>query len=121
MADNVDISPGSGRTVFGDERTLNGVLGIIQRVGEIGASSIAASSDATVTTTAESVAARETRKRVLFYADEANTANIRVGATGAEAFPIPPGFSLALYTTAAVFYESVSGTQTLYWVEEFDS
>lgn len=120
MADNVDITPGSGRTVLSDERTIGGILGIIQRVSEIGGSSLTPGSDTSVTTTAENVAARETRKRIVLYADEANTANILFGNSGSQVVPIPPGMSATVFSTAAVYYKSASGTQTLHYWEEHD-
>lgn len=120
MADNVAITAGSGTNVATDERTINAAAVHVQRVNEQGSTAIAASSDATVTATAESVAARETRKRITLRCPSANTADVLVGATTAEVFPIEAGGSLTLHTTAAVFYKAASGTQTLYWVEEFD-
>lgn len=116
MADNVAITAGSGTTVATDDRPI----GHVQRVTDTGSTAIAASSDTSVTTSAESIAARDTRKSIVIYAASANTQNVLIGATGAENFPMGPGSALTLNTTAAVFYKSVSGTQTIYWIEEYD-
>lgn len=116
MADNVAITAGSGTTIATDDRAI----GHVQRVTDTGATSIDAGSDATVTTTAESVAARDTRKRITLLAPSTNSANVLIGATGDEVFPLVPGAAITLHTTAAVFYKSASGTQAIYWIEAFD-
>jgi hypothetical protein len=121
MADNIPITPGSGATVATDERTIALTTVHVQRVTEQGSTQIAAGSDTTVTTTAESIAARETRKRIVLRCPSSNSADVLVGASGAESFPIEAGGALTLYTTAAVSYKAASGTQAIYWIEEYDA
>lgn len=118
MTDTIAITPGSGATVSTDDR---GALGHVQRMTDTGGTAVDAGTDATVTTSAESVAARDTRKRITFRTPKTNTANVLVGATGDEVFPIDPNGALTLHTTAQIFYKSASGTQTLYWIEEYDA
>lgn len=118
MADNfTSEESGTGKEIATDERSIGGITVDIQRVVNIGDSTWDAGTDATVTTSAESIAARETRSYILFTTPTTNTANVLVGTTGDEVFPIAAGGVLTLPITAAVFYKSASGTQTLNWIE----
>jgi hypothetical protein len=123
MADNVAITAGSGTTVATDERTIGGTAAHVQRVDEQGSQTIAVGVASVTTTSGSAVAARDTRKRVVLLALPANTANIDVGASGVASgsgFPLAPGASVTLYTTAAIHADAASGTQSLAYVEEFD-
>jgi hypothetical protein len=109
-----------------DERTVAAVTVHVQRVGEIGGQTIAADDVSVTTTSAEKVAARDTRKYVTILASPANTDTIYVGASGVDAatpasgFRLDPGASITLYTTAAVHADATSGTQAAYYVEVYD-
>jgi hypothetical protein len=123
MADNVAITAGSGVNVAADERTIAATTVQVQRVADIGSTTIAQGSASVTTTSGSAVAARETRRRVVLIASTANTANIDVGASGVASgsgFPLEPGASVTLFTTAAVHADAASGTQTLFYVEEYD-
>lgn len=126
MADNVAVTAGSGTNIASDERTIASTTVQVQRVTDTGGTSVAAD-DVSVTTTAGSaVSARETRKYVTILAADTNTDTIFVGASGVDAatpangFPLRPGASITLATTAAVHADAVSGTQTLYYIEVYD-
>ncbi len=127
MADGVNISEataGSLRKVSTDQRTIGGDTQEVQRVNDIGGSALA-SGRANVTTTAgAAIAARDTRKRVVLLALPTNTDIIDVGDSGVSSgsgFPLYPGASLTLHTTAAIYADAASGTQVLAYVEEYDS
>lgn len=123
MADNFTATEdGSGKEIATDERSIGGVTVDVQRVEVLGATTIAQGSASVTTTSGSAVAARETRKRVVLIAAAANTANIDVGASGVASgsgFPLEPGASVTLYTTAAIHADAASGTQTLFYVEEY--
>lgn len=123
MADNIDVTPGSGKIVASDERTIAAATVHVQRVGEIGSTSIASGTASVTTTSGQAVAARDTRKRIVLLSIVTNTANIDVGPSGVASgsgFPLRPGESVTLYTTAAIHADAASGTQTLAYVEEYD-
>ena len=73
------------------------------------------------------VAARETRKTVTILASPGNTDDIYVGASGVDAatpangFRLIPGAAITIPTTAAIHADAVSGTQTAYYIESYDS
>jgi formyltetrahydrofolate synthetase len=124
MADNIDITPGSGRKVATDERTIDGVPVHVQRVNEQGATAIDAGRVTVTSAGGEAIAARGSRKRVTMLALPTNTQDIDVGESGITAgagFPLAPGASLTLHTTAAVHADTASGNQVLAYIEEYDS
>lgn len=123
MADNVTITEGTGTEIASDERTINSVAVQIQRVDEIGSSSIASGVASVTTTSGSAVAARETRKRVILLALPSNTANIDVGPSGVASgsgFPLAPGASVTIHTAAVIHADAASGTQSLAYIEEYD-
>lgn len=61
MADNVDITPGSGKTVHTDEKTLNSVSGHVQRITVAAGESLAVSIISQTTTGADALAANNSR------------------------------------------------------------
>lgn len=124
MADNVAITAGTGTNVGTDERTIAATAVHVQRVNEQGSTAIASGVASVTTTSGQAVAARETRKRVVLLALSSNTATIDIGASGVASgsgFPLEPGASVALCTTAAIHADAASGTQSLAYVEEYDS
>lgn len=127
MADDVAITAGSGTTIGADERTINSTAVKVQRVVAEGGTAIAAD-DISVTTSAPLVcAARETRKSITVLASPANTEAIYVGAsnvdgaTPANGFRLDPGAAITIPTTAAVYADAISATQTCYFIESYDS
>lgn len=127
MADDIAITAGSGTTVATDERTIAAVTKHVQRVDEQGSTAIAADDVSVTTTSGSAIAARDTRKQVVILASGDNTADIYVGPSGVDAatpangFRLRPGASVTLRTTAAIHADAVSGTQTLYYIESYDS
>lgn len=61
MADNIDITPGSGKTVHTDEKTLNSVSAHIQRMTVAAGESLAPSIISQTTTGADALAANNSR------------------------------------------------------------
>ena len=125
MADNVAVTAGSGTNIATDERTIASTTVQLQRVLATGGSTIAAD-DVSVTTTAGiAVSARETRHTVTILAKQENTDDIYIGgssvdaATPANGFRLQPGAAITLDTTADVYADAVSGTQTLYYIETY--
>lgn len=87
-----------------------------------GATTIASAVASVTTTSGEAVAARATRIAVTLRALVTNTANIDVGPSGVASgsgFPLEPGASLVLETTAAIHADAASGTQSLAYIEEY--
>lgn len=124
MADNFTAQEGAtGKEVATDERTIGAVTVDVQRVTDTGGTSIAAGLVSVTTTSGSAVAARDTRKRVVLLALAANTGNIDVGPSGVASgsgFPLAPGASVTLHTTAAIHADASTGTQSLAYVEEYD-
>jgi len=70
-----------------------------------------------VGTTAQAISSSQTIvKKVTLYAPSSNSANILVGSSSGQNFPIQPGYSLDLENVdlSEVYVVSASGTQTLY-------
>lgn len=121
MADDV-VLPGTNERVAADEVSIGGQNVKVQRIKELGDSTIAAGRATVTTTSAQAIAARENRKRVILLALPENTAAVDVGASGVAAgsgFPLAPGASLTLETTAAIHADAASGSQVLAYVEEY--
>lgn len=124
MADGVAITAGAGTTIHTDERTINSVSGHVQRVNEQGSTAVAVGTASVTTTSGSAVAARETRKRVVLISLASNSANMTVGPSGVASGTGPtlaPGASVTLRTTAAIHADAASGTQSLEYIEEYDS
>lgn len=124
MADNVAITAGSGTTVGTDERTINSTSVQVQRVDEQGSTAISTSQVTPTTTAGTLIAARDTRKRVIFSNNGSTDAYVGPATvTTSNGFKIPPGYTLTLYTTALVQAIIASGTMTgaVHIVEEYDS
>lgn len=125
MADDVAITAGSGTTVGADERTINAVAVKVQRVVVEGGTSIATGQVTPTATAATLIAARETRKSVVFY--NGTNLTVYVGpatVTTSNGFAMPPGSGLTLTTTALVqnIVASVTGlTGVVYYAETFDA
>lgn len=119
MADNRDLPAVAGK-VATDERTIAAETVHVQRIIPIGSTGFDDDLDTSVTTTVESVAARETRREITFYCPLTNTQDIQIGATNPPVGSVPPGGTLTLPVTTQIFYKATSGTQTLYWWEVWD-
>ena len=121
MADNVAVTAGSGTNIATDERTIASTTVQLQRV----LPTVAADDVSVTTTSGEIVAARETRHSLTILAAPGNTDVVWVGASGVNAatpsggFPLVPGASITLDTTAAIHADTPSGTQTAYYIEVY--
>lgn len=125
MADNLEVTEGTGTKVAADERSIGGETVEIQRVVKIGGSGFAADDVSVTTTSGEVVAARETRETLTILASPDNSQDVWVGPSGVNAatpsggFRLIPGAAIDIPTTAAVHADTASGTQTIYYVETF--
>lgn len=122
MADNVQVTQGSGTIVATDQRSIDGSSVHIQRVDEIGAANWQHDQNATITTTAGLIAAaRETRKRICVV--NQGSVNCYLGnsaVTSSTGILLKPNASIALQHCAAVYGRTSSGTATLHYWEEYD-
>jgi hypothetical protein len=122
VADNIAVTPGVGATVATDERTIASTTVQVQRVSEIGSTTIATGQPAPTTTSAQLVAARDTRKRITLVNQGA--ANVYVGTgtvTTTGGFLIAPGAALTLYVTSAINARTDAGTGAIHYIEEYDA
>jgi hypothetical protein len=119
VADDIDVTAGSGHTVALQDRGGRK----FQQVIPAGGDTIASGAVSVTTTAAEAIAARSNRVSVILLADPANTARIDVGdtsvASGAD-FPLYPGASITIPTEDAIWADAASGTQTLAYIEVYD-
>jgi len=129
MADNVTIpATGSGTAtpiVATDERTIAAATVHIQRVGEIGAQSIAAAQTTISNTSASIVAARDTRKRLIIVNRQTVPVFIELTTATTSDFRVDPGDSVTLYTTGAIAgitsaAYTASGDAKVHSIEEYD-
>lgn len=125
MADNVAITAGSGTTIGTDERSINAVNVQVQRVNEQGSTAVASGQVNCSNSAATLLAARETRKRVIFY--NRQVASVFIGpatVSTANGIEIMPGASIALYTTAliqAITAAASAAAEKVHYIEEYDS
>lgn len=126
MADGIDVTPGSGKKVATDERTIGGVTQDVQRVGEIGSGTAAVGQVTISNTSAAIAAARDTRKRIIIINYQSVPIFVDPGATATTAdLRLNPGDSITLYTTAAVnaitaAAYTASGDAKVHYIEEYD-
>lgn len=126
MADNIDITPGTGKTVASDERTIAAQTVHVQRVNEQGATAIAAGQVDVTNSTTQIVAARDTRKRLVLV-NRQNVA-VYVGATAATTsmLRLDPGESVTIHTTSRVdgitsAAHTATSDEKVHYLEEYDS
>lgn len=122
MADNVAITAGSGTNIATDERTVNATTVQVQRVDEQGATAIATGQVAPTNSAATLLAARDTRKRVVFLNTGAVTVYIGPATvSAANGFPLVPGSSVTLYMQPLIQAITASGTGAIAYLEEYDA
>ncbi len=125
MADNVQVTAGSGTTIATDERTIAGTAVQIQRVYDMGAST-AVAGQVTVTNSSTSiVSASDTRKRLILV--NRQTVPVYIDPSGGTAttsmFRLEPGDSVTLSVTCAVTgitsaAYTASGDAKVHYIEE---
>jgi hypothetical protein len=105
MADNIDIKDASGatKTVTTDERTIAAATVHVQRVYDMGGTSITAGQTTVSNASTAILAAADTRKRVTLL--NLQTVDVFIGPSAATTsmFKLAAGAALTLYTTAAVY------------------
>lgn len=122
VPDNVAITPGAGATVATDERTIASTLVQVQRVDEQGATAVAQGQVSVTTSSTSVAAARDTRKAIVMV--NRGSANVFVCGSGTATtshFQLSPGDGVTIRTTAAITAIAASGTQTVHYIEEYDS
>lgn len=126
MADDVAITAGSGTTVGADERTINSVAVKVQRVVVEGGTATANGQVNITSTAATLLAARETRKHVVFTNRQLEAVFIGIATvTTSNGFQLDPGDSIVLDTTALI--QGITSAATLdsakkiHYVETYDS
>jgi hypothetical protein len=126
LADNIDVTPGSGKTIATDERTIAAVTAHVQRTGEIGSTN-AAVGQVTISNSSTAIAAaRDTRKRIIIANRQTVPVFIDPGATATTAdLRLEPGDSITLYTTLAVnaitsAAYTAAGDAKVHYIEEYD-
>lgn len=120
MADGAQPS-GVAWTAATDERTIGGSTQHVQRTTDTGATTFA-TNQVSIPTTAggtEVVAARDTRKSVLII--NMGTQTVYIGTTTTGGFPLAPGQAIRIDTVAQVKAISGSGTQTVAYLETYDT
>ena len=126
MADNIDVTPGSGKTVASDERTIAATTVHIQRVDEIGSATGATAQVTISNSTTAIAAARDTRKRITIVNYQTVPIFVNPGASATTAdFRLNPGDAITLYTTVAVnaitaAAYTAAGDAKVHYIEEYD-
>lgn len=120
MADDVQVTEGSGKVIATQERSSRH----FQQMIDTGSDSIAA---ARVTVSAgaavQIVAARANRKRVTIQVLLTSAGPLDIGTSGvtdSTGFTLQPGDAFTSLTCAAIYGDTASGTQYVAVFEEFD-
>jgi hypothetical protein len=126
MADDVAITAGSGTTVGADERTINSVAVKVQRVVVEGGTAMANGQVNISSTAATLLAARETRKHVMFVNRQVEPVYIGIATvTTSNGFKLDPGDSVEFDTTALIQGITAAATldsaQKVHYIETYDS
>lgn len=106
-----------------DTRTIGGQVVEVQRYSKLGASAIFPAR-ITVNQAGASIAARDTRQRIVLFGLRTNTAVVDVVQSGQEVgtgFPIEAGGTLTLETTAAILLDTTVDGQVIAYVEEYET
>jgi len=125
MADNIDVTPGTGKTLATDERTIAAVTTHVQRVDEQGAQNIATGQVEVTNTSTDIVAARDTRKRLIIANYQSVPVFIELTTATTSDFRLDPGASITLYTTGQVdgitaAAYTATGDAKVHYIEEYD-
>lgn len=119
MADNVDITAGSGTTIGADETTISGTAVKVQRVSLGSAPTLTITRSAPTTSAASQLSANVERKGLLIKNN--GTVQVFLGPTGvttATGFPLDAGETIGSNSLAAIFAITASGTGALSFWEE---
>lgn len=128
MADNVAITAGSGTNVATDERTINSATVHVQRTDDIGNTTGASGQVEITNSSATLIAARETRRSILFVNNQ--TVAVFIDPSGGTAatthFRLDPGAAVVISTTSAITARTsaaytAAGDAKVHYVETYDS
>ena len=119
MAANIDVSPGSGKTVGTDETTISGTAVQVHRMSLGAAPSLSAGNAACTTSATSILALNASRKGVALKAVDGTVYLGGSGVTTSTGFPLYVGetFSTSSFL-GAIFGITASGTTNVrYWEE----
>lgn len=118
MADDVQVTEGTGKTVATQDRSGRH----FQQMIDTGAENIAVTRRNADTSGTINIAARANRKRLLIQhlGDQVVDCGPS-GVTSGNGWPIYPGDVVVLLTVGAVYFDALSGTQALAILEEYDA
>jgi hypothetical protein len=121
MADDVNVTEGSGKVIATQERAGGRHF---QQMIDTGSDSIASARvDVAAGAAVQIVAARANRKRVVIQSLLTSTGNVDIGTSGVTdttGFTLQPGDGFTAHTCAAIYGDTASGTQHLSVWEEYD-
>ena len=125
MADNIAVTAGSGTNLATDERTIAATTVHVQRIGEIGATSIASGQVEISSTSATIAAARDTRKRIIIVNRQTVPVFIELTTATTSDLRLDPGDSITLYTTGLIAgittaAYTATGDAKVHYIEEYD-
>jgi hypothetical protein len=126
MADDVAVTAGSGTTIGADERTINSVAVKVQRVVVEGGTAFATGQVSISNTAVSLLAARETRKHVIFVNRQLEAVYIGPATvTTANGLQLDPGDSIEFDTTALIqgitSAATVDATREVHYLESYDA
>jgi hypothetical protein len=125
MADNIDVTPGAGKSLATDERTIAAATVHVHRVGEIGGTNIVAAQVTISNSSTTIAAARDTRKRIIIINYQTVPVFIEMTTATTSDLRLNPGDSIVLYTTAEVdgitsAAYTAAGDAKVHCIEEYD-
>ena len=125
MADNVGVTPGSGKDIASDERTIGGATVQVQRVADVGSTSISAGQVECTNTSTTIVSARDTRRRLILVNRQTVPVFIELTTATTGDFRLDPGDSVTLHTTGEVdgitsAAYTAAGDAKVHYIEEYD-
>lgn len=121
MADGVQVTEGSGKTIATQERS--GPIHI-QQFLEIGASDLAVGRVSVTSSGATVVSARANRRRVTIQSIPANTVDVDIGPSGTVSgagFLLTPGDAVDIAFVGTIVADVQSGTAVLSFMDEYDA
>ena len=102
MADNVEVSAGSGTVILADERVVGGVTGKVQRVAPHGCPAITVGQVEVTSTTTAICAVDATRMSITIVNRQLVAVWINDAAATTAGFRLDPGDSITLGTSAVI-------------------
>lgn len=122
MANNIDITPGSGKTVATSEQSIGGNTVHVERMAAEGGTTTANGQVAPTNSPATLLAARETRVIVTFT--NRGTVDVYIGiatVSTSNGFLLSPGESVDYVGKALVQAVTPAGTGAIHYLEVYNS